>query len=275
MGNLEDITLRALRLLREADVILAEDTRRTGILLRHHGIRAKKLLSYHKFNERRRIAEVLDLLRSEAVVAVVGDAGTPLLADPGERLVEAAAKGGLSVVALPGAQALLPALTASGLPVTPFHFEGFLPRRPRGRSGRLSELASLPATIVVYESPERLVDTLEAARREMGDRRAVVAREISKLHETYHRGTLGSLLAEFEGAPPKGECVLIIEGLPAGVAGEEEKRREMSQWVKRKILAGESPARIRKEASAAGYSKNAAYRLAIGQQTDGKEGPKE
>lgn len=201
---------------------------------------------------------MLDLLRSGAVVALVGDAGTPLLADPGERLVRASVEAGFRVSALPGAQALLPALTASGLPVTPFHFEGFLPRRPSERAACLEKLADEEATVVLYESPDRLVATLADLAVRLGDRQAVVARELTKLHETYHRGTFSSLEAAFTSTPPKGECVIIIAG-----KRREKVKTGVDAWVAERLEAGRSPAEIRREAPERGFTKNAAYRLAL------------
>ena len=211
VGNLEDITLRALRILREADVILAEDTRTTGVLLKHYDIH-NRLLSHHKFNEHGTSAGIVERLKAGQTVALVSDAGTPGISDPGFFLVREAVGAGIDVQCLPGATAFVPALVASGLPDDRFCFEGLLPQK-KGRQTRLLALADETRTMVFYESPHRLVKTLGQLAETLGaDRPACVAREISKVHEECVRGTLEELVAHFSQTPPKGEIVIIVGG---------------------------------------------------------------
>ena len=213
VGNLEDITARALRVLREADLILAEDTRTSGVLMRHFGIETP-MRSYHKFNEHQVLSSVRDILSGGRHVALVSDAGTPGISDPGFLLVRACAAEGIEVQTLPGATACIPALVSSGLPCDRFCFEGFLPRK--GRRSRLEQLCAEERTLVFYESPYRVKDTLSELSEVFGpDRPASVAREISKIHETHRRGTLSELAAYYAEHEAKGECVLVVGGLPA------------------------------------------------------------
>ncbi|MFN3916478.1 MAG: 16S rRNA (cytidine(1402)-2'-O)-methyltransferase [Flavobacteriales bacterium] len=210
VGNLEDITHRALRFLNEANLILAEDTRQTLKLLRHFKIE-KPLYAYHQHNEHKTTAGWIKRLQSGDSIALVSDAGTPGISDPGFLLVRACVENNIEVSCLPGATAFVPALAASGLPCDKFFFEGFLPQK-KGRQTRLKELAEMPVTIVLYESPHRLLKCLEQLLEFFGsERRVVVAREISKLHETFHRGTVGDLLAYFQQNEPRGEIVIIVE----------------------------------------------------------------
>ena len=211
IGNLEDITLRALRVLAEADRIYAEDTRRTRVLLEHHGI-ATRAVSLHSRNEEGRIGEALERLARGEKLAIVSDAGTPLISDPGAHLVAAAAQAGFRVEPIPGPSAVLAALSVSGLRAHPFTFVGFLPRRGGGRRRLLVSHRERPEALVVFESPNRVADTLKDLVEVFGrERKACVARELTKLHEEVVRGTLGDLAARFaEGA--RGEVTLIIEG---------------------------------------------------------------
>src|ERR1051325_7407692 len=209
IGNLEDITLRALRTLRECDVIAAEDTRHTGRLLQHYGI-SKPLISYFKFNEAKRSEQILERLRRGEKVALVTDAGTPGISDPGQRVVQAAIEAGLRVEAVPGACALIAALTASGLATDEFHFVGFLPHKPGQRRRELERLASLPGTVVFYESPYRVEKLLAELNGVVGARQVVLAREITKKFEEYLRGTPPQLLAIFQERKLKGEFVVIV-----------------------------------------------------------------
>ncbi len=230
VGNLEDITLRALRVLRESDLVLAEDTRTTGLLLKHYDIH-NQLVSHHKFNEHGTSAGIVERLRSGQTIALVSDAGTPGISDPGFFLVREAVNAGIEVQCLPGATAFVPALVSSGLPDDRFCFEGFLPQK-KGRQTRLASLADEQRTMVFYESPYRLVKTLEQLGEVMGtDRRACVAREISKIHEECVRGTLAELVVHFTATPPRGEIVIVV-------AGQEEKPRkeEKSQNRRRNQL---------------------------------------
>ena len=223
VGNLEDITLRALRILREADVILAEDTRTTGVLLKHYDIH-NHLLSHHKFNEHGTSAGIVERLKAGQTVAMVSDAGTPGISDPGFFLVREAVGAGIDVQCLPGATAFVPALVASGLPDDRFCFEGFLPQK-KGRQTRLLALADETRTMVFYESPHRLVKTLGQLAETLGaDRPACVAREISKVHEECVRGTLEELVAHFSQTPPKGEIVIIV-------GGREEKSEKKKSYL--------------------------------------------
>lgn len=213
IGNLEDITLRALRVLREADLILAEDTRTSSVLLRHHGIH-RPLMSHHKYNEHGTSKAVVEHIMEGDNVALISDAGTPGVSDPGFYLVREALQAGVHVECLPGPTALIPALVASGLPTDRFIFEGFLPQK-KGRQSRMEALREENRTMVFYESPHRLLKLLELAADIMGEQRHVcVAREISKIHETYVRGTLHEAILHFKDTPPKGEIVVVIEGKP-------------------------------------------------------------
>lgn len=211
IGNLEDITHRAVRLLGEVDLIACEDTRHTKKLLSHYGINTRTI-SYHEHNERERAAELLEQLKQGSDVAVVSDAGTPSINDPGFRLARLAIDNGVCVVPVPGASALISALIASGLPTDEFFFGGFLPARSGARRTRLAELRSLPATLIFYEGPHRIAATLKDAREILGEREAVVARELTKLHEEIARGSLSELAARFSSAEnARGEMVLIID----------------------------------------------------------------
>ena len=211
VGNLEDMTLRAIRLLKEVDLILAEDTRTSGILLKHFDIR-NSLMSHHKFNEHGTSAAVVNRLLAGENVALISDAGTPGISDPGFFLVREAVKAGVEVQCLPGATAFVPALVSSGLPCDRFVFEGFLPQK-KGRKTRLEELAAETRTMIFYESPYRLVKTLQQFAEVYGeDRQVSVCREISKVHEESVRGTLAEVIAHFTETEPKGEIVIILAG---------------------------------------------------------------
>ena len=214
IGNLEDITLRALRVLREADLILAEDTRTSSVLLKHYEITAR-MESHHKYNEHEKVDSVRQRILAGQTVALVSDAGTPGISDPGFLLVRTCVEAGIEVETLPGATAFVPALVDSGFPCDRFCFEGFLPVK-KGRQKKLAELAGETRTLIFYESPFRLVKTLGQLAEVFGpDRPATVSREISKLHETTHRGTLQELFEFFSETPPKGEIVLIVRGSQA------------------------------------------------------------
>ncbi len=211
VGNLEDITLRALRVLKEADLILAEDTRTSSVLLKHYDIHTP-LKSHHKFNEHETSDEMASRIAAGENVALISDAGTPCISDPGFMLVRACVDKGVEVQCLPGATAFVPALVDSGLPNDRFYFEGFLPQK-KGRQTRLKELATLTHSIIIYESPFRLQKTLEQLAEYLGkDRRASVSREISKKFEETRRGTLSELVASFKEREGKGEIVIIIAG---------------------------------------------------------------
>lgn len=213
VGNLEDMTMRAVRILKEVDLILAEDTRTTSVLLKHFEIE-KKMISHHKFNEHQTTESVVDRLKSGETIALVSDAGTPAISDPGFFLVRACVEAGIEVECLPGPTAFVPALVDSGLPNDRFCFEGFLPQK-KGRQTKLKELAEERRTMIVYESPFRLVKTLSQFSEVMGPQRRVsVSREISKVHEQTVRGTLEEVVAYFTEHEPKGEIVIILGGKP-------------------------------------------------------------
>lgn len=211
IGNLEDITFRALNVLKSADLILAEDTRTSSVLLKHYNIHTP-LRSHHKFNEHQTVSGVVSQLLAGVNIALISDAGTPAISDPGFLLVREALAAGVEVECLPGATAFVPALVDSGLPNDRFFFEGFLPQK-KGRQTRLKQLAELEHTIILYESPFRLVKTLEQLAEYLGaDRQASISREISKLHEHTVRGSLVELVGYFKSNPPKGEIVICVAG---------------------------------------------------------------
>ena len=218
IGNMEDITLRALRLLREADLVLAEDTRTSGVLLSHFDIR-KPMLAHHKFNEHGTLPSVVSRIKALSSVVLLSDAGTPGISDPGFLLVRECVREGIEVQTLPGPTALIPAVVNSALPCDRFCFEGFLPPK-KGRQTRLSQLAEEERTIILYESPRRLTKTLQQLAETLGEERpACVCRELSKLHEESRRATLSELAAHYTEHEPKGEIVLVI----AGAQHEKEK----------------------------------------------------
>ena len=228
VGNLEDITMRALRVLKEVDLILAEDTRTTGILLRHYEIR-NSLCAHHKFNEHQTAEVFAKRMAAGEDMALVTDAGKPGISDPGFMLVRACAAEGVAVICLPGATAFVPALVDSGLPCERFTFEGFLPQK-KGRQTRIQQLCDEPRTMIFYESPYRVVKTLEELAEALGgDRRASVSREISKLHEETLRGTLEELAAHFKTTAPRGEFVMIVEGLNRKKSKEVETSAHLKE----------------------------------------------
>lgn len=209
VGNLGDMTPRAIEVLRTASLILAEDTRTSGVLMRHFGI-TTPMASHHKYNEHKDLTPLLDRIASGETIALVSDAGTPGISDPGFMLSRECRRQGLAVETLPGATAFVPALVNSGLPCDRFFFEGFLPPK-KGRATRLEFLASLPVTFIIYESPLRVARTLSELAAACGaDREAAVCREISKLHDTTHRGTLSELAAYFTQNQARGEIVIVI-----------------------------------------------------------------
>jgi 16S rRNA (cytidine1402-2'-O)-methyltransferase len=209
IGNLEDITLRALRTLKECDLVAAEDTRRTGQLLKHFDI-SKPLLSYFQFNEAKRSEQIIERLRLGQKIALVSDAGTPGISDPGERVVRAALAAGFRVESVPGACALVAALTASGLPTDEFHFIGFLPHKSGQRRNRLETLKTVPGTLVLYESPYRVEKLLAEIADIFPEQQVVLAREITKKFEEYLRGTASELQKKIQGRALKGEFVVLL-----------------------------------------------------------------
>ena len=220
VGNMEDMTLRAIRLLREADLVLAEDTRTSGILLKHFDIK-NHLMSHHKFNEHGTAAGIVERLKAGQTIALISDAGTPGISDPGFYLVREAVAAGVEVQTLPGATAFVPALVSSGLPCDRFCFEGFLPQK-KGRQTRLEQLSAEERTMVFYESPYRVLKTLQQFCEMFGEERQVsCCREISKVHEESVRGTLAEVIAHFQEREPKGEFVIVVEGRRT----KDEKRK--------------------------------------------------
>ena len=222
VGNMEDMTFRAVRVLKEVDLVLAEDTRTSGVLLKHYDIH-NQLLSHHKFNEHGTSAGVVSRLLAGQNVALIRDAGTPGISDPGFFLVREAVKAGVEVQCLPGATAFVPALVSSGLPCDRFCFEGFLPQK-KGRQTKLAALVDEPRTMIFYESPYRLLKTLQQFAEVFGPERPVsVCREISKIHEESVRGTLEEVIAHFQSVEPRGEIVIVLGGK---VKDEGGKTRE-------------------------------------------------
>ncbi|MFH2034856.1 MAG: 16S rRNA (cytidine(1402)-2'-O)-methyltransferase [Candidatus Zixiibacteriota bacterium] len=211
IGNLGDMTPRAVEILQQSELIACEDTRHSGTLLVKFNIK-KKVVSYHDFNEQKRVPQLLEILNKGGDVSVITDAGSPGLSDPAYRVIRAAIDNEITVTPLPGANALIPALTGSGLPLDRFFFEGFLPNKSGSRKNRLESLIDFPHTLVFYESPHRIKKTVADAFEVLGDRNACIAREISKIHEEFIRGTLSELNHELEKSNLKGEIVLIIEG---------------------------------------------------------------
>ena len=228
VGNLEDITLRALRVLKEVDLILAEDTRTSGLLLKHFDIH-QPMLSYHKFNEHQTVHQIVERLLAGADVAVISDAGTPGISDPGFLVAREAIRAGIEVSCLPGATAFVPALVSSGLPCDKFCFEGFLPQK-KGRQTRLQQLATETRTIIFYESPHRVVKTLQQFAEIFGqDRPVAVCREISKMHEQTVRGTMQEALTHFQEHEPRGEFVIIVGGAPTTNNESKQKDRNIKK----------------------------------------------
>jgi 16S rRNA (cytidine1402-2'-O)-methyltransferase len=264
IGNLGDITYRAVETLRGADVVLAEDTRRTSVLLRHYGIEGPRLVSVHEHNERSRAGIVVEMLREGKVVALVTDAGTPLLSDPGARIVDAVVAAGFEVVPVPGASALLAALVASGISADRFTFFGFIPRKGGGRAELLATIAASPHTSVLYESPHRTVDLLRELAAAAGPERGVaVARELTKLHEEVFRGTLAEALERFEGVEIRGEIVVVVEGRVRDMEEEAEQQEAAARVLASALLAQDvAPSAVARELrDRLGMRRNEAYAL--------------
>ncbi len=260
IGNLEDITQRALRVLAEVDLIACEDTRHTRVLLDHYGIRTK-LISYHEHNERERAGELSALLESGKSVAVVSDAGTPGICDPGFRLVNEAISKSITVVPIPGPVAMISALVASGIPTDEFLFAGFLPSRGQARRQRLEQLRTLATTLVFYESPHRVADALADAFEVLGERRAVVARELTKLHEEFSRGTLSELATMFHTeTPTRGEIVLIIDREVIEQATGAPKQDILSAVERFQAEGLDHRLALKRAAKELGMSRDEAYR---------------
>ncbi len=262
IGNLEDMTLRAIRTLKEADVIAAEDTRHTQVLLKHFAINTP-LTSYHEHNERAKTGQLVTRLERGESIALVSDAGTPAISDPGYRLVVAAIGAGIRVVPIPGPSALIAALSAAGLPTDGFDFRGFLPARKQERRSKLQELRSGRCTIVFYETPHRLQPSLDDIREILGDRRMVLAREVTKLHEEFLRGRISEVIGEVSRREIRGEMTLVIEGCSDSNATSEEALRDEIDKLKGEGMRVKEIAEIVGEKY--GYSKREIYRLAIQQ----------
>lgn len=259
IGNLGDLTARAAEVLRTVDVVVAEDTRRTRTLLAHVGAHPGDLLSLPAFDEAGRLARVVDRLAGGAKVALVTDAGTPGVSDPGTRLVEAAWQAGATVVPVPGPSAALTALSASGLPADRFLFAGFLPRKGGARAEALAWLRRVPATLVLFEAGNRAAATLEDLHEALGDRPAALARELTKLHEEIARGRLSELRRRFPG-DLRGEVTLVVGG--AGEAEEEAPAESVEDEIARRLLAGEPPTAVaRAIAQGRGIARGEAYEL--------------
>ena len=262
IGNLGDLSPRAVETLRCADLICCEDTRRTRELLAHAGLKGKRLVSLHAHNEASRVPQVVERLSEGDTVALVSDAGTPSVSDPGERLIAGVLAAGIRVSAIPGPSAVLAALVSSGFPPARFCFEGFLPRKGPERRKRIQEIGSETRTVVLYEAPGRVAGTLRDLVIACGsDRPAAVARELTKLHEQVWRGTLGEAVAEYDSAPPRGEVVLVVAGAEAQPHASDE---QLIESLRHRLAAGDS-ARDAAAAVAAesGVARRHAYRLAV------------
>ena len=263
IGNLEDITVRALRILREADLIACEDTRQTRHLLDHFGI-SKPMLSYHEHNEAARAAELIAKIEAGANVALVSDAGTPLISDPGYRAAATAIAAGIPVVPIPGASAILAALAGSGLPTDEFRFCGFLPPRSAQRCKMLELFKDEDCTLIFYEAPRRILETLEDVEAELGARPVVVARELTKIHEEFLRGTAAEVRTQLAARPSvKGEITLLlgrpVKGADAGAASPEDEVRTLEMEGLSRMDA------VKRVAKARGIPKRELYRRLLGE----------
>jgi 16S rRNA (cytidine1402-2'-O)-methyltransferase len=260
IGNLEDITFRAIRTLKEVDLIAAEDTRHSRKLLSHYGI-AAKMTPYHDHNEQLKTDYLLEKLNEGLNIAIITDAGTPCIADPGYRIVKAATEQGIRVVPIPGASALAAALSASGLPTDRFVFEGFLPAKSGRRKTRLADLKSEERVIVIYEAPHRLVATLTEMAEVLGERPAVVARELTKIHEEFRSGSLSELTEHFAKNPPKGEIVILLHPQEAESAPEADMEALLSSYLfEEKLSVKDASTRA---AAETGRPKSELYTLAL------------
>ena len=267
IGNLADITQRALQILNDVDLIACEDTRHTHKLLNHYGL-STNTISYHEHNEQKRATELIDRLKQGTNIAVVSDAGTPSISDPGFRLVRAAIENDITIVPIPGPSALITALIAAGLPTDEFFFAGFLPARANARRARLSELQSVPGTLIFYEAPHRLAQTLKDAYEILGEREAVVARELTKLHEEIRRGRLSELTTDYtEKTDARGEIVVLIDRNVIGAAATETV--SVATLVNQYEQDGlDHRAALKKAARELGLSRAEAYRKLLSERSE-------
>jgi 16S rRNA (cytidine1402-2'-O)-methyltransferase len=260
IGNLEDITLRALRVLKEVDLIAAEDTRHTQTLLRHYDIRTP-LTSYHEHNERSKARPLVERLLDGDSIALLSDAGTPAISDPGYRLVVEAVRAGIQVIPLPGASALAAVLSASGLPTDRFVFEGFLPAKERERRSQLQALRRETRTLIFYEAPHRLKQSLADMEQILGDRQIVVGREVSKAHEEFLRGTIAEVMGRINDRSIKGEITIVLHGATDAIQVSEE---ELKNEIRRLTVQGMRVKEISDAVSERYHvSKRAVYQLAL------------
>ena len=260
IGNLEDITFRALRVLREVDVIAAEDTRHTQILLSHHDIHTP-LTSYHEHNEKTKAQELVTRLARGKNIALVSDAGTPAISDPGFRLVVQAIRAGVRIIPIPGASALTAVLSATGLPTDRFVFDGFLPAKKKLRREKLQALRDETRTLIFYEAPHRLKDTLDDIHELLGNREAVLAREVTKIHEEFLRGPVSTLVRDLGSGEVRGEVTLIISGSAGESRVNEDLLKAEIRELKGQGLRVKEIAEVLGEKF--GYSKKDIYRLAL------------
>ncbi len=269
IGNLDDITLRALNVLGEVSLVLAEDTRHTRHLLVHHHISAR-LLSYHQHNKRDRIEEVLQSLRT-GDVALVSNAGTPSISDPGFELVQAAIEGGIEIDVLPGASAVITAVVGAAIPAPGFLFFGFLPRQAGERKERLDELKRVRQSLVFYEAPHRAIHALRDMLTVLGDRRIVVARELTKVHQEWMRGTLTEMCTQLAASPPRGELTLVVAGASDDAGPDTSTARE---YMRARRLAGENRKdTIQQSSRLFGLARNDAYRMWLDLEREDREDP--
>lgn len=260
IGNLEDISLRALRILHEVSLIAAEDTRVTGRLLAHYDI-PTRMISFHEYSDQERIANLMEMIQVEDV-ALVSDAGTPGLSDPGYRLVQAAIEAGFQVVPIPGPSAVIAALVSSGLPTDSFLFLGFLPRQQKARRAGLQAVSRLPCTLVFYEAPHRLIAMLADALEVLGDRQLSVGRELTKLHEETWRGLISEAIAKYRADQVRGEITVVIQGAAPDQARWTET--EVLRALRTSLAAGTSSKVAAAElAEQSGWKKRELYRLAL------------
>ncbi|HYX15848.1 MAG TPA: 16S rRNA (cytidine(1402)-2'-O)-methyltransferase [Nostoc sp.] len=262
IGNLEDITFRAVRILQTVDIIAAEDTRHTGKLLQHFQVKTPQV-SYHEHNRTSRIPELLEHLVNNKAIALVSDAGMPGISDPGYELVKACIEAGIAVVAIPGASAAITALSASGLPTDRFVFEGFLPAKSQQRQEHLESLQTESRTLIFYESPHRLRDTLQDLALVWGsDRQIVLGRELTKLYEEFWRGTIAEAIAHYNQREPQGEYTLVVAGIPASQPQltEEELKAELKQLISQGISRSQASRQLAKFTS---LPRRQLYQLAL------------